>query len=114
MASAHQFINSPGCSFEKMLYDQGQLVVALHDAYVITKNPVYMDIITDVLKYVQRDMTAPGGAFYSAEDADSLPSLDASHKSEGAFYIWSKDGAHSYSQFHTALTVSDIIDATIM
>ncbi|MBN8732333.1 MAG: thioredoxin domain-containing protein [Acidobacteria bacterium] len=76
--------------FEKMLYDQGQLVSALIEAYQITADEQYAAIARDVIEYVLRDMRDPGGAFYSAEDADSvIDPADPHEKGEGAFYIWS-------------------------
>lgn len=75
------------CSFEKMLYDQAQLVISYVEAYQLTKDPFYARIVDETLQYVIRDMTAPGGGFYSAEDADSLPYHGAKEKSEGAFYV---------------------------
>jgi uncharacterized protein YyaL (SSP411 family) len=78
--------------FEKMLYDQAQLVLAYVEAVQVTRNVFYADVATDTLDYVLRDMTDPAGGFYSAEDADSIPPEEASnpsaHKTEGAFYIW--------------------------
>lgn len=74
--------------FEKMLYDQAQLAVAYLDAYHITQNPFYADITRSVLNYVQHVLRDESGAFYSAEDAESLPTHDASEKAEGAFYLW--------------------------
>jgi len=76
--------------FEKMLYDQAQLVISYLEAFQITQDDTLARAARRTLDYVMRDMTAPGGGFYSAEDADSAP--DAAHpneKSEGAFYIWS-------------------------
>lgn len=78
--------------FEKMLYDQGQLIVAYLEAYQISGEEFYADIAKDALSYVLRNMTSPGGGFYSAEDAESA--TDPAHpneKSEGAFYIWSAE-----------------------
>jgi uncharacterized protein YyaL (SSP411 family) len=78
--------------FEKMLYDQGQLAIAYLEAFQITRDRQYAAVARRIFDYVLRDMTGEGGAFYSAEDADSAP--DASQpnaKSEGAFYIWSAD-----------------------
>ena len=43
---------------------------------------------TDIVTYVARDLRSPEGGFYSAEDADSLPSHDSTIKKEGAFYVW--------------------------
>jgi uncharacterized protein YyaL (SSP411 family) len=79
--------------FEKMLYDQAQLVLAYLEAAQATGEDFYASVAEDTLAYVLRDMTGPGGGFYSAEDADSIPIEQAAdphpHKSEGAFYIWS-------------------------
>jgi uncharacterized protein YyaL (SSP411 family) len=74
--------------FEKMLYDQAQLVIAYLDAYQLTGDAAFADVARDVLHYVSRDMTAPGGGFYSAEDADSLYQAGKPEHGEGVFYIW--------------------------
>jgi uncharacterized protein len=81
--------------FEKMLYDQAQLVIALLEAAQVSGDPFFIDVAEDTLRYVMREMTDPAGGFYSAEDADSVPP-DSAHdpaarKSEGAFYLWSSD-----------------------
>jgi uncharacterized protein YyaL (SSP411 family) len=76
--------------FEKMLYDQAQLVVSYLEAFQATREEDLADAARRTLDYVLRDMTSPEGAFYSAEDADSA--ADPAHpdeKGEGAFYIWS-------------------------
>jgi len=73
--------------FEKMLYDQSQLVYSYLDAYVATGNEFYADIARETLSYVQRIMSN-GDAFFSAEDADSKPTVDATHGVEGAFYVY--------------------------
>ncbi|MCS7024279.1 MAG: thioredoxin domain-containing protein [Bryobacteraceae bacterium] len=75
--------------FEKMLYDQAQLVVSYLEAFQITGEEFYARVARETLDYVLRDMTDPSGGFYSAEDADSV--IDPNHpeeKGEGAFYIW--------------------------
>ena len=81
--------------FEKMLYDQSQLVVAYLEAAQATGDAFYASVAEDTLAYVQREMTDPLGGFYSAEDADSVPPEHANDpnakKSEGAFYIWSDE-----------------------
>ena len=75
--------------FEKMLYDNGQLVSLYADAYLITKNELYKDIVTETLAYVKNEMTIGNGAFYSAFDADS--NTPEGELEEGAFYVWKKD-----------------------
>ncbi len=81
--------------FEKMLYDQAQLVLAYLEAAQASDDPFFAQIAEDTLQYVQRDMTDDGGGFYSAEDADSIPPGQSSdphvHKMEGAFYVWGQD-----------------------
>jgi uncharacterized protein YyaL (SSP411 family) len=81
--------------FEKMLYDQAQLVLAYLDGAQASGDDFYATVAEDTLDYVRRDLTATGGAFYSAEDADSLVQApDAAavtstgEKREGAFYVW--------------------------
>ena len=81
--------------FEKMLYDQAQLVLAYLEAAQASVDPFFAQIAEDTLQYVQREMTDEAGGFYSAEDADSIPPGQAAdphvHKMEGAFYIWGQD-----------------------
>ena len=75
--------------FEKMLYDQAQLEMSYLEAYQVTRDENFAEVAREILAYVQRDLMHPGGAFYSAEDADSV--IDPQHpheKGEGAFYIW--------------------------
>ena len=77
--------------FEKMLYDQGQLIVSYLEAFQLTGETHFAEIARESLDYVLRDMTSPEGAFYCAEDADSV--LDPAHpheKGEGAFYIFTQ------------------------
>src|SRR6185503_17481317 len=83
--------------FEKMLYDQAQLVLAYVEAAQLTGDRFFADVAADTLAYVRRDLRHAEGGFFSAEDADSVPpdatpndQLPTSkvHKSEGAFYIW--------------------------
>jgi uncharacterized protein YyaL (SSP411 family) len=76
--------------FEKMLYDQAQLVLAYLESAQVSGDVFYAQIAEDTLQYVARDLTDPDGGFYSAEDADSAAG-DHPHKSEGAFYIWGLD-----------------------
>jgi uncharacterized protein YyaL (SSP411 family) len=74
--------------FEKMLYDQGQLASLYFDAFQVSRDPFYLQIGTEILDYVLRDMTDAQGGFYSAEDADSIDTHDSSHHGEGIFYLW--------------------------
>jgi uncharacterized protein YyaL (SSP411 family) len=78
--------------FEKMLYDQAQLVLALVEASQAAADLLLASVADDTLAYVDRDLSDRGGGFYSAEDADSVPPEAAgqpgAHASEGAFYIW--------------------------
>ena len=81
--------------FEKMLYDQAQLVLSYLEAAQVSGDVFFAEVAEDTLAYVHREMTDPAGGFYSAEDADSVPPEHAdrpgAHKSEGAFYLWSAD-----------------------
>lgn len=72
--------------FEKMLYDNGQLVSLYSDAYKLTGNPLYKEVIEKTLSFVERELMNPEGGFYSALDADSLNTEN--HLEEGAFYVW--------------------------
>ncbi|WP_317044368.1 thioredoxin domain-containing protein [Confluentibacter citreus] len=75
--------------FEKMLYDNALLVSLYADAYLITKNPLYKNVITETLEYIKKDMTANNGAFYSSLDADS--NTPQGKLEEGAFYVWTPE-----------------------
>jgi uncharacterized protein YyaL (SSP411 family) len=83
--------------FEKMTYDQGQLLVSYSEAYQITKNEHYADIVREIIEYMTRDMTLRESsrpdceAFFSAEDADSYPTEHDKEKREGAFYVWTHE-----------------------
>lgn len=85
--------------FEKMLYDQAQLVIAYLEAAQAADDPFFAQVAEDTLQYVERDMTDEAGGFHSAEDADSVPPDLAddprAHKTEGAFYVWGVEEVRS-------------------
>ena len=72
--------------FEKMLYDNGQLISLYSDAYKLTKNSLYKEVIQKTLSFVERELMNSEGGFYCALDADSLNAEN--HLEEGAFYVW--------------------------
>ncbi|OAD00075.1 hypothetical protein MUCCIDRAFT_113528 [Mucor lusitanicus CBS 277.49] len=74
--------------FEKMLYDQAQLLSLYSSAYQITGEAVFAEVTRDIILYVSRDLHHAQGGFYSAEDADSLPLDKSTKKLEGAFCVW--------------------------
>jgi uncharacterized protein YyaL (SSP411 family) len=73
--------------FEKMLYDQAQIALNCLEVRVATGDERYAWMARDIFDYVLRDLAAPGGGFYSAEDADGEPP-GGGHPAEGAFYLW--------------------------
>ena len=72
--------------FEKMLYNQALLARAFVEGWEITGDPAWRRAAERIFEYVARDMTDPAGAFYAAEDADSLSASGTLE--EGAFYVW--------------------------
>jgi len=78
--------------FEKMLYDQAQLISTYANTYLITKNKFYLFVAEDTAEYIMNNLSDAGGGFYSAEDAESALDAAKPHiKEEGASYLWTME-----------------------
>ncbi|MBP6440891.1 MAG: thioredoxin domain-containing protein, partial [Caldilineaceae bacterium] len=92
--------------FEKMLYDNAQLLRTYLHAWQVTGRPLYRRIVEETIDYILREMTAPEGGFYSTQDADS-------EGHEGKFFVWTPHEIeallepHAAAVFETYYGVSD-------
>ena len=91
--------------FEKMLYDNGQLLSLYAKAFKRTKNPLYQQVIEKTVSFLQTNLDNNEGGFYSALDADSLNENNVLE--EGAFYVWKK------SELQTLITDDFKLFATV-
>ena len=91
--------------FEKMLYDNAQLIPLYVDAFKITKKPLYKRIVHETVSYILEQMTAPSGAFYASEDADS-------EGEEGRFYVWNLNQLRALFGTLEALQLSALFGVT--
>ncbi|MCA0932591.1 thioredoxin domain-containing protein [Lutimonas saemankumensis] len=74
--------------FEKMLYDNAQMVSLYSKAFLVTKNPLYKEVVYRTIDFVEAELYKDIGAFYSSLDADSYNEMG--ELEEGAFYVWNK------------------------
>ncbi|MCG7844267.1 MAG: thioredoxin domain-containing protein [Methanomassiliicoccales archaeon] len=81
--------------FEKMLYDQALILMALSEAYAITAKGEYRQAAEELIAYVGRRLTSPEGGFYSSEDADT-------GGVEGSSYVW------TFEELSSILTPEDL------
>lgn len=96
--------------FEKMLYDNAQIVNLYTDAYLVTKNELYKKTVNETLSFVERELMSKEGAFYSSLDADSKNDKDKLE--EGSYYVWQKQTLQSllksdYNLFKNYYNIND-------
>jgi uncharacterized protein len=91
--------------FEKMLYDNGQIVEYLANLWSAgVQEPAFKRAVAGTVAWLQREMAAPEGYFYAAQDADSFINATTAEPEEGAFYVW------SYSELQQLLTPEELTE----
>ena len=91
--------------FEKMLYDNGQIVEYLANLWAMgIEEPAFERSISLTVQWLKREMTATQGYFYAAQDADSFATSDEAEPEEGAFYVW------SFDELQSALSGEELIE----
>ncbi|MEH1875218.1 thioredoxin domain-containing protein [Nostoc sp.] len=91
--------------FEKMLYDNGQIVEYIASLWSAgVEEPAFERAIAGTVQWLKREMTAPEGYFYAAQDADSFIEPTAVEPEEGTFYVW------SYSELQQLLTPEELAE----
>ena len=75
--------------FEKMLYDNAQLISLYSDAYKLTKNSLYKNVVYETIGFINSELKDISGGYYSSLDADSK--TDENVLEEGAFYVWTEE-----------------------
>ncbi|MEG5038346.1 MULTISPECIES: thioredoxin domain-containing protein [unclassified Microcoleus] len=89
--------------FEKMLYDNGQIVEYLANLWSAgIQEPAFETAIAGTVEWLKREMTAPTGYFYAAQDADSFNTSEELEPEEGAFYVW------TYAELEQLLTAEEL------
>ncbi|MBL7870912.1 MAG: thioredoxin domain-containing protein [Cyclobacteriaceae bacterium] len=91
--------------FEKMLYDNAQLISLYAHAYQVTSNPRYSKVIQETLEFIQQELTSPEGGFYSSINADS-------EGEEGKFYVWTKSEIEKHLDVEEATIFIDYYSIT--
>jgi uncharacterized protein len=115
----HRYSTEPTWSiphFEKMLYDNAQLLKIYAQAYELTGNPLYQQVAEEVTAYLTQQMMAPGGGFYAAQDAE----VDGR---EGVSYLWSgeeieailgKEAAERFLQVYSLTPMPEQSDDSLL
>lgn len=91
--------------FEKMLYDNGQITEYLANLWATgMQEPAFAQAIDLTVTWLKREMMAPTGYFYAAQDADSFPTSESAEPEEGAFYVW------SYAELQHLLSAQELAE----